>query len=496
MKKHLSLLLALLMLAPAIVSCAETEDTASPDTPDVSADAGTEETVPEETEISRENYPDTLPDDLDFGGETVTIHSRGDDESIYEVSVEEMTGEVVNDAVYERNEMVAERLNVKIVGFAGEKWDAYNNAIASLRASIMSADGAYDAIAGWSARIPSLSLEGLLLDLNEMPYLDLDQPWWNQSAVEELQIAGHLYFITGNIAKTMLSAMCVYVFNQKVANDFDVENLYDVVNEHRWTIDYINELTANVYVDLDGDGQMGTADLYGLTSSSVNDADGYMQGFRVSMISRDEAGLPVLDVDTERFTTIVEKVYNLMWNNPGCYAITGDGTDLKPFSEDRALLSTTRISGIVGSLADMESDYGILPYPLLNDAQTEYGTRVQDALSLWCIPIDSKNPEMTSAVLEALAAQSYRTVTPAYFDVALKNRYSRDAQTAEMMDLIEQSVLINFESLYNESIGNPWFVLRTLMPQKNSNFASYWATNSKVITKMLQKAVEKIQENG
>jgi len=103
---------------------------------------------------------------------------------------------------------------------------------------------------------------------------------------------------------------------------------------------------------------------------------------------------------------------------------------------------------------------------------------------------------MTSAVLEALAAQSYRTVTPAYFDVALKNRYSRDAQTAEMMDLIEQSVLINFESLYNESIGNPWFVLRTLMPQKNSNFASYWATNSKVITKMLQKAVEKIQENG
>ena len=496
-KKFLALFLALLMCAPAFVSCAETEETAAEDgTPSVSADSVTEEALPEETEISRENMPDTLPDDLDFGGETVTIHSRGDDESIYEVCVEEMTGEVVNDAVYERNEMVSERLNVKIAGYAGEKWDAYNNAIASLRASIMSADGAYDAIAGWSARIPSLSLEGLLLDLNEMPYLNLEQPWWNQSAVDELQIAGHLYFVTGNIAKTMLSAMCIYVFNQKVADDFDVENLYDVVNEHRWTIDYINNLITNVYVDMDGDGQMGTADLYGLTSSSVNDADGYMQGFRVSMISRDEAGLPVLDVDTERFTTIVEKVYTLMWDNPGCYAITGDGTDLKPFAEDRALLSTTRISGVVSSLADMESNYGILPYPLLNDAQQEYGTRVQDALSLWCIPIDSKNPAMTSAVLEALAAQSYRTVTPAYFDVALKNRYSRDVQTAEMMDLIEQSVLINFESLYNESIGNPWFVLRSLMPAKDSNFASYWAKNSKPIGKMLQKAVEKIQANG
>ena len=71
MKKHLSLLLALLMLAPAAVSCAETEDPAAPASdPTVSAEPAAEETVPEETEISRENYPDTLPE-LDFGGETV-----------------------------------------------------------------------------------------------------------------------------------------------------------------------------------------------------------------------------------------------------------------------------------------------------------------------------------------------------------------------------------------------------------------------------------------
>ena len=62
-----------------------------------------------------------------------------------------------------------------------------------------------------------------------------------------------------------------------------------------------------------------------------------------------------------------------------------------------------------------------------------------------------------------------------------------------MMDLIKDSVLINFESLYNESIGNPWFVLRTLMPQKKDNFASYWASNKKVITKTMEKAMDKIR---
>jgi len=142
----------------------------------------------------------------------------------------------------------------------------------------------------------------------------------------------------------------------------------------------------------------------------------------------------------------------------------------------------------------MESSFGILPYPLLNDSQKEYGTRVQDSLSLWSIPIDAKDSDLSGAVLEALAAQSYRTVTPAYFDTALKNRYSRDADTAEMVDLLKDSIYINFESLYNESIGNPWFVLRMLMPQKSSNFASYWATNEKTIQTKLADAVKLIEE--
>ena len=496
MKKQLSLLLALLMLAPAIVSCAETEDTASTDTSStVSGEQTAEETVPEETEISRENMPDNLPE-LDFGGETVTIHSRGDDQAYLEIGVEEMTGEPVNDAVYERNAMVSERLNVQLEPIRAEGWEAYNNAIASLRASIMSADGAYDIIAGWSARIPSLSLEGLLLDVLPLPYLDLEQPWWNQSAVEELEIANKLYFVTGNIAKTMTSAMFVFAFNQKLATDYELENLYDVVKENRWTIDYVYELSSAAYIDTDGDGTASLADNYGLVTSCINDADSFLQGCQVSMISRDENGLPYLDVDEERMTTIVEKVYNLFWNNPGCRTHTAGLTEREIFVEGRALLVTAAMENIASTFAEMEDDFGVLPYPMLDESQAGYGTRVQDALSLWCVPIDAKNPEMSAAVLEALAAQSYRTVTPAYFDVALKNRYSRDEQTAEMMDLIQNSAIINFEQLYNESIGNPWFVLRTLMPAQSSNYASYWATNSKVISKMLDRAVQKIQENG
>jgi len=496
MKKQLALLLALLMCLPAVSSCSESSPSGETDAP-VSqtvpdADESAEPEEPEEPETTRADYPDTLPE-LDFGGETVVIHTRGDSNATVEIYSEEMNGQPINDAIYERNELVSERLGVVIEPFIGSTWTAYDNDVAAIRSSIMSNSAAFDIVAGWSARIPALSLECILHNLNTLPHLNLSQPWW--TVTDELDIGGQIHFVTGDVATSMLASMCIYLFNHKVANDLSIENLYDVVRDHKWTVDYIHTLTSGLYRDLNGNGSFDESDFYGLTTSSVNDADGYMQGFRVSMVSRDEEGYPVLDVNMEHLTTVVEKLYNLNWNNTGCWCITGDGTSLAPFVEDRTLLSTSRVTSMFDQLANMESDYGVLPYPLLNEAQENYGTRVQDSVSLWCVPIDVSSTEKSGAVLEALSAQSYRTVTPEYFDVALKSRYSRDPDTAEMMDLVKDSIYFNFESLYNETIATPWYVLRDLMPQKSTDFASYWKGKEKQVKRILKTTAKELKEN-
>ena len=501
MKKVLIYLLAVLVCMPAISSCStKNPSDKAPDTEKETAaeviETSESETSSEEsaeTETTRANYPDTLPQ-LDFNGEKVTFHVRGEEDNQKEIYMEEMIGDPVYDVVYERNRLVEDRLNVSIDIAVGGVWDQYDQTIGEIRASISAADGAYDAISGWSARIPALSLEGLFLDMNSIPHFNPEQPWWNRSVTEELQIDGKLYFATGDIVISHLKPMSVYAFNQKLVLDHGIENLYNVVNEHRWTIDYVNSLISDVYEDLNGNGERDTDDRYGLICSSINDADGYMQGFRVSMVSRDEDGMPFLDVDVQRMTTVVEKVYALMWENAGCYATTNDSTDMKAFASDHSLLVTTRIGDVMWQLSEMENDYGLLPYPLLDETQNEYGTRVQDSMNLLSVPIDARNPELSGAVLEALAAQSYRTVTPAFFDVALKNRYSRDPETAEMMELIKDSILINFESVYNESIGYPWFVLRSLMPEKSNSFASYWAGCEKLIKAKISRAVKLVEK--
>ena len=488
-KRVLVLLLCAAMLLPACGKDTQSETESTTDTDTVQHI----ETEPEET--TRATMRDNLPSDLRYNGETVVYYVRGDENCIAEFQIEEMTGEVVNDALYQRNIDVSERLNVKLETAVGNGWQAYGATIGAIRASIQASDGAYDVIAGWSAQIPSLSLEGLFLDAQTIPYLDLQMPWWNQSCRTELKIGNRLFFVTGDLTQTIIESMYVYTFNQKVADDLGIEDPYTVVNEGRWTLDYVRKQTADLGTDRNGDGKMDKYDSWGLATYQVNGMDNYMQGARVSMMGRDADDVPVLDVDMDRMTSLVEKVYALCFENPGCYVEEGGNYDITyaVFKADRALYTTMMMSQVRTELADMESDFGILPYPKLDETQSAYGTRVQDGLTIFAVPIDCQKVEITGAVMEAMAAENYRKVTPAVYDVAMKTKYSRDPASAAMIDLIQQSVLINFESIYNESIGSPWFVMRDLMGKKSRDFTSYWASHVNKIERELGKAVEQIR---
>ena len=488
-KRVLVLLLCAAMLLPACGKDTQSETESTTDTDTVQHI----ETEPEET--TRATMRDNLPSDLRYNGETVVYYVRGDENCIAEFQIEEMTGEVVNDALYQRNIDVSERLNVNLETAVGNGWQAYGATIGAIRASIQASDGAYDVIAGWSAQIPSLSLEGLFLDAQTIPYLDLEMPWWNQSCRTELKIGNRLFFVTGDLTQTIIESMYVYTFNQKVADDLGIEDPYTVVNEGRWTLDYVRKQTADLGTDRNGDGKMDKYDSWGLATYQVNGMDNYMQGARVSMMGRDADDVPVLDVDMDRMTSLVEKVYALCFENPGCYVEEGGNYDITyaVFKADRALYTTMMMSQVRTELADMENDFGILPYPKLDETQSAYGTRVQDGLTIFAVPIDCQKVEITGAVMEAMAAENYRKVTPAVYDVAMKTKYSRDPASAAMIDLIQQSVLINFESIYNESIGSPWFVMRDLMGKKSRDFTSYWASHVNKIERELGKAVEQIR---
>ena len=138
--------------------------TAAPETP-------APETEPEEETIS----PD-LPGELDYGGETVHI-VKNPLVLLREFNTEELTGEVVDDALYNSYTAVCERLNVDFelidVESSNSKQAAYVSAITK---SVQSASGAYDFISGYSMCFPTLAAQGMLNDLLPTEYIDMEKP--------------------------------------------------------------------------------------------------------------------------------------------------------------------------------------------------------------------------------------------------------------------------------------------------------------------------------
>jgi len=105
------------------------------------------------------------------------------------------------------------------------------------------------------------------------------------------------------------------------------------------------------------------------------------------------------------------------------------------------------------SYRELPFAYGVLPYPKFDENQEEYRTTTLTSYTVFCIPTDCKDPDRTAAVLEAMASESYRSVTPAYFETALKVKYAADEETAQMFDIIRDNISFDFGYIYTLSLN-------------------------------------------
>lgn len=492
MKRFLALILAAATII-VTAACADSGQKKPLDSSGTTENVITEGTTEEEMSTYLQS---NLPERLDFNGKTVVIHTRGDYNSADEIAVEDTTNQVY-EAIYNRNMAVEEKLKVSIEVFRSAAWDSYYTvANSQLRASISSGDAAFDIVSGWSPCIPELAIEGLMTDLNTLDYIGTDMPWWTQSLVEELTVGGKLHFVTGDISVfTMIGAMRIFVCNSSLAEENEIPNLYDVVNNGDWTIDYVTQLTKNIYKD-NGDSQVDDKDTFGLQMGCSNDVDGFVGAARVKMSQRDENGLQYLNMPVEKMSNLVDKLYNLMYESQGTYVTPADAADVafKMMQENRLLLAPFPMDTLRIAFNDLKSDFMVLPYPKLDESQKEYGTRIQDVLQIWGIPTDITGDKLSaaSATLEALACESYNSVTSVYFDTALKGRYTRDEESKAMMDLIKNSVFVSFEMIYNNLMGNPCYTLRNMLGVKNRDFMSYWEKRETAIDEAFDKVIEKL----
>lgn len=494
MKKKLSILLLLAMMLSAFAGCSDTTATEETDATDPAAQTTEAEAV--ETEEETMYLPDDLPADLNFDGTTVTTFGWSGP-VLVEFYVEEQNGEIVNDAIFARNLAVEERLGIELeYHLEPGAYDQRNTWVQALSSSITAGDGAYDMSAGYSMAGASLASKGMCLPLNDLPYLDFDKPWWPESLLDEATCGGKLYFCSGDISTYMIYYLYGVYFNQDILTEYDLENPYDLVQSGTWTLDKLSEMSSGVYVDLNGDGVKGFEDRLGYITYSIY-VDPYFFSCGLHTTEKDENDIPFLSPEfgSEKAHSVVEKVVAFTTSEG---AMLGNGAEqIDPcnnlFKEGRALFISHELTYAVNHLRDAEFTYGIIPYPKYDDAQENYVTITSFPYTLFGIPMDARSPEMSAAVMEAMASESYRTVSPALFENAFKVKYAQDAQSSLMYDLIRSTVSFDFGRVFNNDLNSMTYSLfRNAIVQQNTNWASTIKSNEKALGKMIDKLTKSL----
>ena len=451
-KRILALAVALLMLLPVFSSCAGTDDPKPSDNTTPSAETtaapdGDETTEPvDDFYADRNNAKDGLPEKMDFGGQDIRIlipTSSGDRLNNIMFFAESST-DVIEEAIYRRNEIVCDRLNVKMVNMsAGTASETDDDIKDRIRVSVSSFSDDYDLIKTYS----DLMMEGYFLEITNLDYVDWDAPWWNQSYREAATVNGRLYKTMGELSLANTSSAGLVFFSKQLMQDlYGDTDLYQVVRDGNWTLDKMAEMCDGVYYDNNGDGLVDENDRFGNVVAYKGDQkDAIRGGANLTYAKFDEEnGYYVWALENERTSSFFTKCQKLLYtgnrtlNYEGTYKAT-PREYIGKLMENTALF-TYGTMGTTEYMREMpDPGFGIVPAPKLDEAQENY-TAASVNYDGFSIPTTCQAEDAVGAFMEAASAQNYRTVTPAYFDTAVKAKYTRDEESAEMLDIIVASM--------------------------------------------------------
>ena len=253
-----------------------------------------------------------------------------------------------------------------------------------------------------------------------------------------------------------------------------------------WTFEKLYNLTKKAHIERGGDG---TNDIYGFMLQRYAEPIHYfVNSCGLKFYQRNEQGMPELTIYNDEAISFTEDLYEFIFENEGAFLLYPNMVGMESeypnmFSNERIMFNLSSLSSVLrDEMREMKTDFGILPFPKYSEDQEMYLNFMANGTVATCIPVscdfDYANEEV-SAVIEALASESYRYVSVAFYEAALKSAYNRDDLSSQMIDIIcgqhdtvKSTLTKNFVYEYGSSLGGMGSIFSTLMQNKNTNFAS------------------------
>lgn len=438
---------------------------------------------------------------MDYEGSELTFLDRSksefyNDHPYDEIAVSEQNGETLNDAVYERNIFIEEKYNIRMKSTGVEN---HGRIFTLFEETVLAGDGAYDAAMPNLTTAFKIAAKRLALNINELPMIDDSRLWWSAEILKSTSVAGLNYFIAGDINLSLMNTVGITYFNKNLVGNLNLDNPYSYVTAGTWTLDNMAEISKPATRDIDGEGIMDENDMYGLVCSSFA-WQPLFYGTGNLLIVKNEEDIPSLNAGSEVNFNAVSKVIGLINNYDTTLNVNNRSVNqnnlgqitVDVFNEGRAVFFIELIYG-VPKFRDMDDDFGLLPMPKYDENQDMYYSYIHTAKATACaVPITNTDTDKTSRILEDMSCESYKIIRPAFYDVMLKTKFTRDEESADMLDIILRNYNVDLTLLmidFGLDIDNQ---MRTAGTANKPGILSSVAANESKYNTVIGKAVESL----
>ncbi len=430
---------------------------------------GTSNDTPGNDDTTPQGGEDTTPvaegydyGDHDFNNYEFKILNLDEQFNCYiRLDYEEQTGEQYDDAVYDRNRFVEEKLNFtikEIIMPGGSAWETSQVAVAdAVIQNVMSDDDEYDAAYVTPFFKPGIVSSQYLLDLSKIPEMNVYEEYWDASINEELTLNDSLYIASGPFNMMTLDLSWALLFNEDMMDNNQLEYPYQLVRDGKWTLDKMNEYVS-ASVNLNGDDSFQVKDdgncIYAMSAHTTAPI-AFLHAANIRFYERDANGETTLTLGTDSFYTALEKIAKMCTIPDGKITYKNDVLSVPTsylglFANDRSQFITCELKSAM-ELRSMESSFGLVPMPKLTEDQEGYHSLVTNCCEFLAIPVTQDDASRAGLILDALTYESWEDVLPIYYDITVSQKGLRNEDSIEMMKIIRDNRSIDFMSTYKIS---------------------------------------------
>ena len=504
--KILSLVLAMLMLFGALVACdggsAEKETQKNEGSVqgteksdgDVAEGTAGEDVSVNETDAKTETETEAMPDvEAKNYGEEFFLSILPDVNPPQYYWVEESENDVMSEAVFARQERVYEYLGVDVIGSKAGNFQTY---IEGFRTAVKNKDGSVDTlITHVNQGVSGLVSEAYLRSFDNMPGVDLDKDYWNIDFMDSIAL-GEKHFLGFSDFNILYTH--VITFNKEMMDRYSDAvggSLYDFVRDYKWTLDKMISIANLVYVDATSDGKTED-DTFGLVGMQWVPWIGFLHASNINLVEMNDAGqyeITVMnEINKQKTSDLVDKLSALSTSDSSFLDYMTAGGSTLSITSGRALMQLTPTISIA-SFLDYDISFGVLPYPMWDEAQKDVGYRHLQWGGYLCIPNYLENEVKTGETLEILSFYS-DDVQVAFYEKLLGKQVADVPDDSQMLSIVWDTVCTDFGQTFADECPGMLYMLPHVTHPQGYNLASYMQQHLNTDSKSLGKFIKKIEK--